>query len=121
MSEVRANTFADAAGTGPADLTGQAAPRALCLLDASGPTAVIESLNVSSITDDGTGQTTHSFTTNMAKVQAGAIGGAPNQSANHNLLVNQLATSSMLTFVRQSNNLTNVDGDCSVALHGDLA
>ena len=66
MSEIRATTISDAAGTGPATLTGQYAAKAWVNFNGTGTVAIRESGNVSSITDNGTGNYDVNFTTSMA-------------------------------------------------------
>ena len=61
MSTLRANTVANAAGTGPATLTAQEAAKAHANYDHTVP-SITRSLNVSSITDVGTGDFTTNFT-----------------------------------------------------------
>lgn len=79
MSEIRANTVSNAAGTGPVTLTGQAANKAwIELVNGTSTLAVGDSLNTSSITDFGVGQywvnwATQFNTTNYA-MTAGALG-----------------------------------------------
>lgn len=67
MSEVRATTISNKAGTGPATLTGQSAAKAYGHLVGSGtPAYQSPSLNLSSVTDNGTGDFTHNFTNAMS-------------------------------------------------------
>jgi hypothetical protein len=61
LSEIRANTVSDAAGTGPVTLTGQYAAKAWVNFNGDGTVAIRESGNVSSITDSGVGI----YTTNL--------------------------------------------------------
>jgi hypothetical protein len=68
LSEIRATTISDAAGTGPATLTGQYAAKAWVNFNGTGTVAIRESGNVSSITDENTGDYTVSFTTAMTDV-----------------------------------------------------
>ena len=78
MSELRANTISDAAGTGPVTLTGQSAAKAWVSLNGTGTVAIRESFNVSSITDNGAGSYTVNFATAMDDanyVVAGSAGG----------------------------------------------
>lgn len=63
MSVLRATTISDLAGTGPATLTGQYAAKAWVNFDGTGAVAIRQSGNVSSITDNGTGDYTVNFTT----------------------------------------------------------
>ena len=56
MSEIRATTISDAAGTGPITLTKQSAAKAWCNYHHSGGTPTISgSFNVSSLDDSGVG------------------------------------------------------------------
>jgi hypothetical protein len=55
MSEIRATTISDLAGTGPATLTGQTASKAWISLNGESTISVRGSANVSSITDISTG------------------------------------------------------------------
>ena len=66
MSEIRANTVSNAAGTGPATLTGQYAAKAWVNFNGTGTVAIGASGNVTSITDNGTGLYTVNFTTALA-------------------------------------------------------
>ena len=61
MSEIRANTISDAAGTGPIDLHKQSAAKVFCsIYSNSGLNAT--SLNASSFSDNGTGSGWVNFT-----------------------------------------------------------
>ena len=65
MSEIRATTISDAAGTGPVTLTKQHAAKAW--LNYNHPSnAIRESFNVSSVTDNATGHFTKNYTNNMS-------------------------------------------------------
>ena len=72
MSEIRANTVSNAAGTGPATLTGQSAAKAWVRVNTSA--AIVDSFNTASITDVGTGNNTANFTSNMANANFSAAG-----------------------------------------------
>ena len=52
---VQAATISDAAGTGPAALTGQSAAKAWGTIDVTGTAAISESFGMSSVTDVATG------------------------------------------------------------------
>ena len=65
MSEIRATTISDLAGTGPATLTGQYAAKAWVNLNGTGTIALRDSFNVSSTTDLGVGQYRFSFSSAM--------------------------------------------------------
>ena len=65
MSEIRATTISDAAGTGPIALTGQSAAKAWARYD--GASVLADSFNVASAVDGATtGQTTVNFTNSMS-------------------------------------------------------
>ena len=74
MSEIRATTISDLAGTGPATLTGQYAAKAWVNFNGTGTVAIRESGNVSSITDNGTGDYTVNFTTALTDASYSASG-----------------------------------------------
>ena len=66
MSDIRANTISDAAGTGPIDLYKQSAAKAWVNFNGTGTIAIRDSFNTSSLTDNGTGAYTVTFTNNMS-------------------------------------------------------
>jgi len=55
LSEIRATTISDAAGTGPITLTKQSAAKAWVNFNGTGTIAIRDSANVASLTDLGTG------------------------------------------------------------------
>jgi hypothetical protein len=67
LSEIRADTISDAAGTGPITLTKQSAAKAWVNFNGTSTVAIRDSENVSSLTDNGTGaysaNLTNSFST----------------------------------------------------------
>ena len=65
MSEIRATTISNAAGTGPITMIGQSAAKAWVNFNGVGTVAIRESGNVSSIADNQTGAYTVNFTTAM--------------------------------------------------------
>jgi hypothetical protein len=73
MSEIRANTVSNAAGTGPATLTGQYAAKAWVNFNGTGTVAIRESGNVSSITDGGAGTYTITFSSALSDANYSAI------------------------------------------------
>jgi hypothetical protein len=56
MSEIRATTISNAAGTGPITMTGQSAAKAWNSFNGTGTIAFIKSFNGSSLVDVGTGE-----------------------------------------------------------------
>ena len=75
MSEIRATTISDAAGTGPIALTKQSAAKVWCAYDQTTP-EIQDSFNISSFTDASTGIGQPNFTNNMtnALFVVGALG-----------------------------------------------
>jgi hypothetical protein len=83
MSEIRATTISNLAGTGPATLTGQYAAKAWVNFNGTGTVAIRQSGNVASITDNGTGSYTVSFTSALtdANYSVAGIAGTPASTA----------------------------------------
>ena len=73
MSEIRATTISDSAGTGPITLTGQYAAKAWVNFNGTSTVAIRNSANVSSITDNGTGSYTVNYSTAMADANYSAF------------------------------------------------
>ncbi len=73
MSEIRANTISDAAGTGPIDLHKQSAAKAWFSSYSEG--TVSESLNISSATDNGSGDGTYNFSNSFSSSQYAVLSG----------------------------------------------
>lgn len=103
MSEIRANTVSDAAGTGPVTLTGQYAAKAWVNFNGTGTAAIRESANVSSITDNGTGDYTLNFTTAMTDANYCFTGVAEPSTGNTNYTVWGRSTSA--SFVRTTTSI----------------
>lgn len=74
MSEIRATTISNAAGTGPITMTGQYAAKAWVNFNGTGTVAIRQSGNVSSITDNNTGDYMVNFTTAMSDASYVAVG-----------------------------------------------
>jgi hypothetical protein len=66
MSDIRANTISDASGNGPINLTGQSAAKAWVSFNTVSTTAIHESLNVSTISDNSIGETTVNLANSMS-------------------------------------------------------
>ena len=66
MSEIRATTISDAAGTGPIALTKQEGTKVRCAFDANPSVVIEESYGTSSMTDNGTGTYTVNFTNSLS-------------------------------------------------------
>ena len=80
MSEIRATTISDAAGTGPITLTGQSAAKSWSNFDGSS-FGVRDSFNHSSVTDNGTGNYTPNFNSAMNGSNYSAIVSAGGSTA----------------------------------------
>lgn len=72
MSTLRVNTLQNAAGTGQPAMSGAA--KAWVNFNGTGTVAIRASFNVTSITDNGTGDYTVNFTTAMADANYAAVG-----------------------------------------------
>ena len=68
MSEIRATTISDAAGTGPIALTKQSAAKAWVNFNGTGTIAIRDSQGVSGLVDNGTGDYTSNFTSSFSAV-----------------------------------------------------
>ncbi len=66
MSDIRATTISDAAGTGPIAMTGQSAAKAWVNFAGAGTIAARDSFNVASLTDAGTGEYDVNYSSAMA-------------------------------------------------------
>lgn len=66
MAEIQAPSIANEAGTGPIELEFQAAFRAWFNYDQTGTPSVVDSLNISSVTDISTGSHTANFANSFA-------------------------------------------------------
>ena len=117
MSEVRATTISDAAGTGPIALTKQSAAKAWARYDGVTP-ALNESFNVSSLSDDGTGDQTLTFTNAMSSTNF-AFSGHSNQyhAGNDNVA----SSSTVNTFTANSSHTKTDTNRIGIIVHGDLA
>ncbi len=65
-SVLNVDTIADKAGTGPVGLTKQSAAKAWVNFNGTGTIAARDSFNLSSLTDNGTGDHTANFTNSMS-------------------------------------------------------
>jgi len=72
LSEIRANTVSDAAGTGPVTLTGQNAAKSW--INHNAGTTIGDSFNCTSVVDYGTGYHQHSFISAHANIFYAASG-----------------------------------------------
>ena len=82
MSNIRATTISDAAGTGPITLTGQTAVKAW--IDHSSAAVINDSFNVSSLTDNGTGNHTVNLTNSFNTATSYAVSAMAMDDGNGN-------------------------------------
>jgi hypothetical protein len=116
LSEIRANTVSDAAGTGPATLTGQSAAKAWVSIDHA-PFGLFDSFNISSSSDLGTGQYQVSFANSFDNSRY-ACAGAAYSTPGH--IINFAAEATGSTQLR-SYTTAAADVDCMAMMNGDLA
>ena len=127
MSDIRANTISDAAGTGPITLTKQSAAKAWAHVDQeASASSVKDSLNVSSITDNGTAKTAINFNSNWGNAYYSfsfgvCNGGGFNDTATLNVENTQLPTVNNFRFYSLLNAALNPAQIAAVTFHGDLA
>lgn len=126
MSEIRATTISDLAGTGPATLTRQYAAKAWINFDGTGTVTIRGSGNVSSIADNGTGDYTVSFIANFANTNYSAPG-LTNGDAGGSVMAPYQSPRSALVGAhtmetRRADTFVAVDSsDINYAYFGDLA
>ena len=122
MSEIRANTISDAAGTGPITLTGQSAAKVWVNFNGTGTVAIRDSHGVSGLVDGGTGVYTVNFTNNMASSNHSSCVSSRNEVTNggqdHNA---SSPTASSYYFEKyEGSTLRDTSIACTIT-HGDLA
>ena len=124
MSEIRANTISDAAGTGPVTLTKQSAAKAWVNFNGTGTIAERDSFNVSSLTDNGTGDYTVNFSNafGAADYTKSTHASNPASGASYGEYLGATPTVSAVRYGYQSNLTNNTDySEVSTVAHGDLA
>jgi hypothetical protein len=85
MSELRTDTITASDGTSPVTLTKQSAAKVFATIDGTGTIALLKSLNVSSLTDDGTGQYDTNFVNSFSDIVYTPLGNAKeNTTASRN-------------------------------------
>ena len=122
MSEIRATTISDAAGTGPIVLTGQSAARLSFRYDQTTNTA-LSSKNVSSVVDDSAGEFTVNCTSAFLSMDTQRLSGMVISNTGRVITTRTTgATSSIMPFRTTGNNATSdVDNTSSGVVMGDLA
>ncbi len=120
MSDIRANTISDAAGTGPIDLHKQSASKVQCNFSDTG---IASSMNVSSTTNISVGKNTVSITSSMAadKYQLTAMGGSSAQD-HIQMFYDDFSTSYNIRNEKfASGSFTPSNVRLGSVVHGDLA
>ena len=97
MSEIRATTISDAAGTGPIALTKQSAAKVFCRHTMVSTTAITSSLNVSTVTDNGTGDSTINYTNAFSAADQCVTGGAGDNDASPCIIATMFRASAAAT------------------------
>ena len=127
MSELRANTISDAAGTGPVTLTKQSAAKAWVHFDGNPTVVSRSSFNVSGLTDNGTGDYTISFTSSMSSGDDYSLTGCAGQNTTSLRCVCQNRSFAAPAAGSVRVQIARADGDLQDAeavygaIHGDLA
>lgn len=110
MSELRANTISNEAGTGPATLTKQSAAKAWANLNGTGTIALRDSFNISSVVDNDTGNYTFNFSNSMSNANF-SLSGFARVAANFGSMVGANDT----TFTTGSVRVGTIGSSFSVA------
>ena len=123
MSNIRATTISDAAGTGPITLTGQSAAKAwVHFTTFANPPSISASFNVSSLTDI-TSEIEVNLTNSMSDALFAPSGGAalsPNNPGDRNISFGCVSSSIINTEVYSTSSV-NQEAFCYLIVHGDLA
>jgi hypothetical protein len=128
MSEIRATTISDAAGTGPITLTGQSAAKAWCNLNGT-TFGLRDSFNISSASDEGTGEYKFNYSNNMGNGNYSVSFTAGNSVGSSSTAMfiggpngNTVQVGSTFCNCRNAANTSNVDRDqVFFQVFGDLA
>lgn len=124
MSELRVTTVSDAAGTGPATLTGQSAAKAWVNFNGTGTIAARDSFNVSSLTDNGTGNYAYNLTSAMdaANYMCGSNGTTTNVDSDQRCAASiPSSASAVLISLKTLGNFSIDVANMHGSIHGDLA
>lgn len=130
MSEIRATTISDSAGTGPITLTKQSAAKAWVQYGGASAT-VAGSFNISSIDDDGIGNFGVNFSSSMSGSTYAISLSNDDENAGTALRVSDVSKGTItasgfdmetVEMTNSSTNRTNLDlNNVFAVIHGDLA
>ena len=119
MSTLKADTIQSTSG-GAATLTKQSAAKAWASWNST--TTVQDSLNISSLSDGGTGVTVHNFSSSFSNALFSTSGSHDRLGGNINsFLVNAFATTSVTTSTYTNGGVIDASVLASSNVHGDLA
>lgn len=125
MSDLKVTTISDLAGTGPVTLTKQSAAKAYASVDqTNGGASLLKSFNVTSVTDNGTGEFSLSFTSSFSDgnyVTSGSTGDKDYGFSYRAVAVFAPTASSARYAVSNTSTLVAVDNYGYATIHGDLA
>ena len=121
-SELRVNTLKDAAGANSVAMTYVAGGSAKAWASWNSTTTVQDSLNISSLSDSGTGVTVHNFSSSFSNALFSTSGSHDRLGGNINsFLVNAFATTSVTTSTYTNAGAIDASALASSNVHGDLA
>jgi len=126
-SELRVNTLKDAAGNNSVAMQYVANGSAKAWLSYKGTStnSIYDSFNVSSVSDDATGEYTPTFSSAFNGANDYALAGfGQGDTAGGTRTVSGMGTPTTTTRQIETNNHSNTDIDCShvqISVHGDLA
>ena len=122
MSDIRANTISDAAGTGPIDLYKQSAAKAWVNFNGGGTVAIRESVNTSSITDVQNGVYRPNFSAGMTSANYAALLGSGSMVYDQGTLQDSSTSAYVGIKVQDGSVNTFIDAAIVTAgIFGDLA
>jgi hypothetical protein len=114
LSEIRATTISDAAGTGPVTLTGQYAAKAWVNFNGESTVSIRGSGNVSSLTDHGTGDYTVNFANALSSANYSTTHAGGKKASTWGLYIGASSYGSTTTGHRFFNTMpSDVAGDTS--------
>ena len=128
MSEIRATTISDEAGTGPITLTKQSAAKMWCQWDNHTTFTIKETFNTSSLTDTAAGRTTIAIASNMSSADYCSQAQSCHPGASATLYVGNINTQTASSIemrgrAHSGSSTTGLDDNDynAVTSHGDLA
>jgi len=130
MSELRADTITASNGTGPVTLTKQSAAKAFVSFGGTGTISSNKSLNISSLTDNGTGDYTTNISSAMdsadyiVQTSARDISGGTNlvmASPNYSRTFTASVSNVWTAFAGASSKTLHDASQIEKTIHGDLA